>query len=327
MSTSRKNNNTKAPLENFTRDIKYRKIIVDPPSARSINAKTIGCIMKEVNKTIQEVSFEINNRQLPFVLCTIDTYKISTLPDSRIVLLPATNNYKTPFSKKERFSNSHCIEFQLSAFYNQITYSNSSCDAKLVIDENYLVPATTDLFLDLAMFNSYSFFKNCTIEEKRKFSQQKFEFFKERKLDCYYTYDNSDLLMYYSLAFSARKSAKSIDIPLYLTLWDEFLQTYYPDAVHEIPSLEVQLRNHVDYGQLPCKKILDTMNHLPSGSYLLVKLNRQPRSSKIATELLTLLGGSTLTLKNWKVIPISEYPKIKKYAQTLHLSVFKLVKK
>lgn len=58
---------------------------------------------------------------------------------------------------------SHCIEFQISAIYNQITFSNSFYDAKLVIDENFFVCAVTDLFLDLAMFNSYSFLKNMSV--------------------------------------------------------------------------------------------------------------------------------------------------------------------
>ena len=76
------------------------------------------------------------------------------------------NAFGTSFSKKDRKNTSHLIEFQLSAIYNQLTFSNSFCEAKLVIDENYLLPAMTDLFLDLSMFNSYSFLRICPYPKK-----------------------------------------------------------------------------------------------------------------------------------------------------------------
>lgn len=196
----------------------------------------------------------------------------------------------------------------------------------MVIDEEFLIPAATDLFLDLAMFNSYSFLHDMSVDEKRVFSKQKFEYFKNNNLPCYYTYDNSDTLLYYSLAFSARKTSKKIDIPMYIALWEDFLRTYYPGKVHKESSLESQLKQHIDFGQLPCQKIFDEMDSLPNGSYLLIRLNRRPRSTKRATELNAVLGGSTLTSKNWKIIPLSEYPTIKKYTQALYISAFKLIK-
>lgn len=325
MSTNRKNVIRKAPLANFTRNIKYRNIVVDRNTYTQYCDK-IPSIMDEVNKTIQEVALNVEDRHIPFVIGSPITYDASKICDSRIVLLTAENNFNLPFSSKDRRNISHWVEFQFSAIYKQITFSNSSCDAKLVIDEEFLIPAATDLFLDLAMFNSYSFLQDMSIDEKRVFSRQKFEYFKHKNLPCYYAHDSSDTLLYYSLAFSARKTSKKVDISMYIALWEDFLQTYYPGKLHKESSLESQLKQHIDFGQLPCKRILEELDSLPKGSYLLIRLNRHPRSTKMATEINTILGGSTLTSKNWKIISLSEYSTIKKYTQLLYISAFKLIK-
>ena len=325
MSTNRKNDIRKATLANFTRNIKYRNIIVDR-ATYNLYCDKIPAIMDEVNKTIQEVALNIENRHIPFIIGSPITYDASTICDSRIVLLPAENKFNLPFACKDRRNISHWVEFQFSAIYTQITFSNSSCDAKLVLDEEFFVPAATDLFLDLAMFNSYSFLQDMSVDEKRTFSRQKFEYFRNKNLPCYYAYDSSDTLLYYSLAFSARKTSKKIDIPLYIILWEDFLQTYYPSKLHKESSLESQLKQHIDFGQLPCQKILAELDSLPKGSYLLIRLNRHPRSTKKATEINTLLGGNTLKSKGWKIIPLSEYSTIKEYTQNLYISAFKLIK-
>lgn len=325
MSTNRKNVIRKAPLANFTRNIKYRDIVVERQVYNQFCDK-ITVIMDYVNKTIQEVALTVENRHIPFVVASPITYDATKLSDSRIVILPSENIYESRSHPRDRRNISHWIEFQFSAIYNQITFSNSSCDAKLVIDEEFLIPAATDLFLDLAMFNSYSFLQNMSIDERREFSKQKFEYFKTNNLPCYYSYDHSDTLFYYSLAFSARETSTSINIPQYISLWNDFLQTYYPSRLHEEDDLESQLKQHIDFGQLPYKKILDELDLLPSGCYLLIRLNRQPRSKKIATELNTILGGSTLTGKSWNIIPLSDYDRVKKYTQNLYISAYKLIK-
>lgn len=325
MSTNRKNVIRKATLSNFTREIIFRTIIVDRESHNRLSA-SLPLIMDKVNKTIQDVSLYIQDRRIPFISGKLTTYDNPQIHTSRIVLLPTEQNLKKAFTPTDRRNNSHLVEFQLSTIYHQITFSNSSCDAKLVLDEEFLIPATTDLFLDLAMFNSYSFLRDMSIEEKKDFSRQKFEYFKQKNLHCYYTYDDSDTLMYYSLAFSARKTTKKIDIPLYVSLWEDFLQTYYPGRLHQELPLELQLKQHVDFGQLSCEKILDKLNQLPEGSYLLIRLNKSPRTKKQALELNAIFGGNTLTSKNWKIIPTNQYLQIQKYVQTLHISVFKINK-
>lgn len=319
MSTSRKNVIKKAPLSNFTHNIEYRKIIVASNTYNDMCNK-ISTIMKDVNSTIQQLSLIIYDRQIPFINGVATIFDPSkNIDDARIVLLGHAERTMTTYTKaKDRPDISHLIEFQLSAFYNQVTFSNSVFDAKLVIDDQYLPTATLDLFLDLAMFNSYSFLKNMSIDEKRQFSKQKFDYFKKCNLNCYYTYDETDDLLYYSLAFSARKNAKEIDLQEYINLWNGFLNTYYPNEHHIEESLELQIKKHVDHGQLSSSKILDKMSQLPNGPYLFIKINKQTSNKSKLAQMGAIFGTSTPTLGDWKVIPISQYCQIEKLARDLN---------
>lgn len=327
MSTNSKNVIKKAPMSNFTHNIERRQIIVDSKTYLNM-CKEISSIMKDVNKTIQELSLSISERQIPFISGVTTMYNPnSNITDARIVLLGHTESNVANFSKvKARPDISHLIEFHLSAFYNQVTFSNSIFDAKLVIDEQFLATATIDLFLDLAMFNSYSYLKNMSMDEKIRFSQQKFEYFKQHNLKCYYTYDETDTLLYYSLAFSARKDAKTIDLHEYVTLWTDFLATYYPNRIHVEEPLELQIKKHVDYGHLANNKISEKMSKLPSGAYLFIKVNRQPRSKAKIAQMEAIFGTTTLTLGDWKIIPMNRYDQIENLASDLFVSVFKLIK-
>lgn len=327
MSTNRKNVINKAPLSNFTHNLEYRQIIVDSKTYLAMCSK-ISAIMKDVNLAIQELSLNICDRQIPFISGVTTMYNPNNnIADARIVLLGHTESTTTNLTKaKDRPDISHLIEFQLSAFYNQVTFSNSIFDAKLVIDEQFLATATMDLFLDLAMFNSYSFLRNMSIDEKKVFSQQKFNYFKSHNLRCYYTYDKTDTLLYYSLAFSARKDAKIIDFQEYITLWNDFLDIYYPSRVHVEESLELQIKKHVDHGHLANNKILEKMERYPNGAYLFIKVNKQPRTKKRVAQMGTLFGTEIPTLGDWKIIPMNQYYQIEDLAKNLYISVFKLIK-
>lgn len=110
MSTNRKNVIRKAPLANFTRNIKYRNIVVDRAAYNQFCDK-IPSIMDEVNKTIQEVALNIEDRHIPFVIGSPITYDAPQICDSRIVLLPAENKIEMSFSPKDRRNISHWVEF------------------------------------------------------------------------------------------------------------------------------------------------------------------------------------------------------------------------
>lgn len=327
MSQNSKNKVCKSPMMNFTRDKIYRNIVVESNNNEEVR-KDISNTIDYVNRVIQEVNLNIMERQISYITAVPVNYDYVQKPDdTRIVL----RNNENPFvvnrhTVEEKNNISHLVEFQLSAEYNQITFSNSIYDAKIVIDKKYLSAATTDLFLDLVMFNSYSFLREMSIEEKKEFSKQKFDYFKTKKLKCFYTYDKGDELLYYSLAFSARETVNTIDIPKYIALWDDFLRTYYPNEHHIENPLECQLKKHVDYGHLPNKKILEKCECLPKGTYLFIKVNRKPRNSKNIKPMQAIFGSDPLTLGSWKIISMDRYEEIKKLTQPLYISAFKLIK-
>ena len=108
---------------------------------------------------------------------------------------------------------SHSIEFFVHTSYNELTFSNNNFDIKILLDEYGLATVFTDIFLDSAMFNSYSFLKGLSDEEKHAFGMKKLEFYKNKGLECFYRLDreDEDRLLYYSLAFSCRKSFEEFD--------------------------------------------------------------------------------------------------------------------
>lgn len=327
MSQNSKNRVSKSPMKNFTRDTIYRNIVVESINNEEV-CKDLSNTMDDVNQVIQEVNLRIKERQISYITAVPVNYDYIQKPDdTRIVL----RNNKELFAinkhtAEEKKNVSHLVEFQLSAEYNQITFSNSIFDAKLVIDKKYLSAATTDLFLDLVMFNSYSFLREMSIEEKKKFSKLKFDYFRTKKIKCFYTYDKGDELLYYSLAFSARETVNTINIPEYIALWNDFLRTYYPNEHHIENSLECQLKRHVDYGHLPSKKIIEQCERLPEGTYLFIKVNRKPRNPKNIKLMQAIFGSDTFTLGSWKIIPIDQYEGIKRLTQPLYISAFKLIK-
>lgn len=318
-----KKDGSTVPMTTFTKNILKRCIYVENCNIAEFSAKTRE-IAEVTNKIIQDISLIAKGRQLPFL--SLNVRGSNELPDSTRVFLKGLEvGYLEVDKDVRQEGQSHLIEFQLSAEYKQITFSNVSCDAKLVLDEKFLYTASVDLFLDCSMFNSYSFLRNMTLEEKKRFSKEKTLFFKEKKLPCYYAYDEDDELMYYSLAFSAHKENGDFDVDTYLLLWKEFLDMYYKDFVHEEESIEDQLSKHLYAGQLDMSDILMEFSNRPCGDYLLLLTNRRAKG-KNATQINAIFGDGASHLKAWKVVPIVDYNLYKNLVQQRYIAVFKVVK-
>ena len=132
---------------------------------------------------------------------------------------------------------SHMIEFFGQTTYSALTFSNFQFDEKMYLNSKEYISVFTDIFLDSAMFNSYSFLKEMNDDEKHKFGQKKLEFYRNRGLSCFYRFDteDEDKLFYYSLAFSCRKNTTEFDYEKYINLWNDFIKEYYPDKVKCTP--------------------------------------------------------------------------------------------
>ena len=109
------------------------------------------------------------------------------------------------------------------------------------------------------MFNSFSFLKALNVEEKKKFSEKKYQFYSEEQLRCFYI-PPKEKLLYYSLSFSARYGKNDFNIDEYISYWNRFIKKYYPDYTHREKSIKEQIAQHVDIEELP-KHIFDEMIH------------------------------------------------------------------
>lgn len=313
-----------APLVSSTKNVLQRCIYVENYNLAEFCQKTKE-IAGRTNVIIQKLMLRSNGRQLPFV--SLHACKGSNeCGSTRVILKGLEDDCFKKYHGAAEDEQSYLIEFQISAEYKKITFSNISCDAKLVLDEKYLDTASVDLFLDSCMFYSFSFLRNMSLVDKKRFSKEKYEYFKKNGLPCYYQYDEEDKLTYYSLAFSAHKDNGDLDLERYVLLWTDFLSTYYSDNIHKEESVEAQLTKHAYVGQLDVRGITSAFSELPDGDYLLLLTARRARGGKNAVHITSIFGDSAGHLKAWKIVPIHEYKTYSSLIQQAYISAFKIVR-
>ena len=210
-----KNEIRPAFLRNYTTKVKTRYIVVD---RKKCPIKNIDGRIKSINDTansiIQELNLLIHDRQLPYISLKVQGKSgFSKRTRAYIHDDQISSDYEKSMQDKivKEKELSHILELLVANGFKRITISQLQYDAEIIIDNNLLNAVITDIVLDIIMFNSYSFLKSMTIEEKRKFTKQKYSFFIDNQLTCPYDYKNEKPL-YYSLAFSARNKDFSFDI-------------------------------------------------------------------------------------------------------------------
>ena len=327
MSTNAKNKVRPEFLKNFTTKIKESVILINKSPYYSNVTDHIFKINRDANKLIQELNLKIEDRQLPYInlrpRCSIDL-------DSRSRVFVRDFDTSNRIEKKivseiEKHDDiSHFLDLLIAPGYKEIKISNLSCDAKLIIDAAYFECAIIDILLDIIMFNSYSFLKNMDINEKKKFSHKKFNYFQKHKLECFYdcVYDES---LYYSLAFSARSDMYTFDIEKYIMIWNDFINEYYAKFAHKEKSIKDQLKQHVDYHELS-PSLPKSFSKKNKGAYLLLRTNKD-KSEKLHPFLLNYFHINEYRKGKIKIIPISEFDICEPLLKNLDVSAFKVVKK
>lgn len=329
MSSNSKNIIRPEFLKNFTKKVKTRYVLLEKGKPfKNINInEDIPKINSLCNQIIQVMNLKINNRHLPYINLQACYGKIH---DKRVRIF--LHNDDTSFIFEQKIKQqlkddddeiSHILDILIAESYNKITISNLSCDAEIVIDPSCLTIAVVDILLDIVMFNSYSFLKSMSVSEKRAFSNQKFEFYNQRHLESFYRCSNEKLL-YYSLAFSARKSDGSFDIDNYIMLWNDFVNTYYSNCIHIEKTIKEQLLQHVDKEELP-KKLPYKFKDKPNGAYLVLRTNRD-RTEDIHPLLYSLFGIRKYRKGKIKIVPIADFEKYVPLLEHLDVSAFKIVK-
>jgi len=158
---------------------------------------------------------------------------------------------------------------------------------------------------------------------KKRFSREKYEYFKNNNLPCFYDC-SKDKLLYYSISFSARISESEFDKDKYINYWNKFIDIYYPNEIHEEKNIKEQIKQHVDYKELP-QNIHKKFENLPAGSYLILRTNKD-RTEELHPMLFSLFGMKKYYKGKIKIISVEEFEMYKPLMENLDVSVFKVVK-
>lgn len=335
MSSNTKNVVRNAYMSNFTTDKKHRYIITEKGSdLDTYIQKNLNSINEAINISIQELSIKITNRQLPYIIIEklpVDFSNIQiSQEDKRRRIRGFIRDLRTNIVSLKKFDDdesiSHSIEFFTNTTYQALTFSNLDFDAKILMSKDGLQNVFMDIFLDSAMFNSYSFLKGMSTLDKHEFGKKKFEYFKNKNLPCFYRIDTEDIdqIFYYSLAFSCRTSDNEFDYDMYIKLWDDFIAECYPNEKHIEKSISEQLQMYIDAEQLP-KNLKTKFVRKKEGAYLILRINRNQTKS-LEERINSYFGIDDFHIGEIKIKEISEYYNIQDMLRNLDVAAYKIVK-
>lgn len=320
----------KATMANFSKNILYRYILIE--DSRSETTKID--FNKEINDrlwyAIQEVNAITYGRTLPYV------HVIRAVKDAskiRVIINDNENNsdFNTIINNSEININdlSHLINFKTLGAQRVIKVSDELVkgDAKLLVGIKDQKAAAVDIFLDIAMFNSYSFLRNLPLSEKREFNRKKYDYFKKIGEESYYLFSEDEPPSYYSFAFSARETTYDFNYAKYVDLWNDFISSEYKTHINENFPPHEQLKLHRDYDNLPDRyKVADFWDKYDH-DYLLLRINQRPNQTIVEEKILNYFGLTTYNIGETKLVDIKEYfnPFIRKMIDELIISAFKIV--
>ena len=294
-------------------------------------------ITQRVNKNldiiIQTLLIKIPELQIPFIKVVLG----EKLSNNQLRLLVADHNDDVD-EKLPEFINiddlSHLIKFRITPGQKQIILSqeNSKANAEMLIDEEYIVCAATDIFLDIALFNSFSFLRDLSKKDKKLFSTLKYRYYLENNCQCYYHYKEflATEPAYFSFAFTARKNKTEIDLDEYMYLWNDFLSKNYATYTDKSEYVIEQLKYHKSFGQITkndsnYEKILRRFDE--TGPKLILRINKKPKSKKIRSDIANYFGIPKFHLGTIKIVELKEYynPRLRRFLECSYVSAFKVV--
>lgn len=207
-------------------------------------------------------------------------------------------------------------------------------EATILFDEKIRELTIIDILLDIAYFNSYSFLRNMSISEKRAFSKQKFDFFKNEGLPTVFDELCSDDLDYYSLAFTCHKPnitnmkhyEYEIDLDRYILIWDKFIKMYYCNKKHQEISVQEQImrrkNNHMPYDYYL------KFNDLQPGVYYILRTEEKNIPQKYLRYVMSLFGiknKTDMSVGYLKTIESKDFDQYTELYEFAGVSAFKIV--
>ena len=323
-----------ADLRTFSKYEQTRYIFV--PDLCESNRHKYEKIQREINKTldlnIQKLSLLIPDRQIPFIKVNFATREEELDNQNlRILILDNENgivNKIISVENKSHFFYAFITPAQRRVFIGR---EPSNANAELIVDEKYFISICVDIFLDIAMFHSYSFLDTLSPESKKKFSSEKYEYYKENQLNSFYhfrEYRNEEPT-YFSFAFAIRNNCSDLELEQYIYTWERFLDVYYNNEKNCVKSIIDQLKYHKSFGQITKYESPDKLlNRFDSvGSKLLLRINRRPKLTRDRAIIANYFGIPKFRCRGLKVKDITEYynPQIARYLEIGYISAFKVV--
>ncbi len=322
----------RALLLNYSTCYIERFIILDNPKFKdeeTVNS-FIASINKTLNRCIQELNIKIEGRTLPFM----KVKKIIKEQDKIRIIISSldSNNLLRDLDELDDFDikkTSFLIKFIKLGPQRIITGSKErDINAEMLMDLESQVAAAVDIFLDIAMFHSYSFLDNMDLSAKKQFNKSKYEYFLNHNLNSYYRIEENSSPKFLSLAFAARTDIKKINLDKYVQLWNDLIEELYPSAIHAMPTPMEQIKKHRDLEMIDKRYSNERFwKKYSKGDYLLLRINRAPRMNKRKQQIADYFGIPKFHLGAIKIVPCHEYfnPFIKKQIDEHYVSAFKIV--
>lgn len=319
----------KAYMRNFTSFTEDRYIYIDDDIMPNEQKDSfVSKANEQLWYAIQEVNALTEFNNLPY----INLRRVEDDNDDRlrIIISPDDSEYRANEKRYVNRNNSHIVVMKQLSTQRRIQLGDLEGDgrAEIIADGIGRIDAIVDVFLDIAMFNSYSYLKSMKDIERRNFNKLKYEFFTKNKLESYFDINSEDPPTYISFAFSKHITHDKLDYSGYVLCWKEFIDTFFSTKTNINLKPSEQLKKHVDYENID--KIFKTdkfWKELPKGGYFLLRINSRPNDEERINKLLSYFGQPTYHIGITKIIPIQQYfaPYYKDDLKELNISAFKIV--
>jgi hypothetical protein len=176
-----------------------------------------------------------------------------------------------------------------------------------------------DVMLDISLY--YTLIGDKSIE---KFDAKKINHIKEYGLNSE-NWNAQQQKEYISLAgYFKGESINKFDALGYVDCWISLAKKVLNTDELPIKPIAEQLKRHIKYRQLSDTTISSDYNKLDKGKYYLIRLDRIPKNGKTQSQLLSLFGGTKLTVGKTKFYPID---KVSVFKDLEHCVSFFIVEK
>lgn len=310
--------------QNFTDKTLTRHILIDKSIMHEETQRIlIENINKKLNSLIQDINAYSRGRILPYI-------KVQRVIEQNDELRIVINELDSQTIHMDRNNLSLLINFRLPTAQRIVTVCDDLIrgDAKMIIDLESLESAAVDIFIDIAMFHSYSFLDIMANEEKQDFNRIKYNFFIGNNYKSFYYIDIDSPPRFLSFAFAARKGISEFNIIEYCNIWESFINSNFENQVHINLPPNQQMKYHLQAGMLDKRYFTSKFwDGYLQNDYLFLRINREPNTNERKEKLAQYFGIPKFHCGATKIVPVSEYykPFLKTMLNEHYVSVFKIV--